>query len=619
MSNDEHLHPISRHAKICDLHCRPHSVVVGGGTAGLALASRLAKTSSNLSVGVLEAGLWRPDDDKINIPAFIGQSLMQPEYDWQYMTEPQPHSNNRQYAWPRGKILGGSSALNFLVWQRGAAAEFDAWEKMGPNPGWGWKSLERFFKKSATMLPPSTQMQQDNFAGIDPEMHGSEGPVQVSFSAWYTEPQKQWMKAMKSLGLNNNVDGLRGDNSGVWTSPATLDQKTWRRSYSASAHYEPNRHLENFKVLCDAQATRIVLADGSNGEKRATGVEYTHDGKKYAVKARKEVVLSGGTVNSPALLELSGIGSPEVLKAAGVPLQVELPGVGRNLQEHLYCTTSYELKEGFTTWDSLGKPEFAAQAMESYKSQNVDRGILASAFSGFAFVPLQKYLSADEFKQIKADAKSKVEEKGHYANEAERISAQEFLKQLDDEQIPAIEYILAPGYFATASAPKPGKNYISILTCLQHPFSRGEIHIKSSDPLEAPRIDPRYFSVDADLKVMSKAVKWCDKIAASPSLEDLIVQRQDPDPEKYKTEKDYDEFVKDFSVTEYHHLGTCSMVSKDKGGVVDERLRVHGVKGLRVCDASVAPLMPSSHIVAVVYAIAEKGAELISEDLGLQG
>lgn len=581
------------------------------------MASRLAKTSPKLSVGVLEAGLWRPDDDKINIPAFIGQSLMQPEYDWQLMTEPQPHSNNRQYAWPRGKVLGGSSALNFLVWQRGAAAEFDAWKKMGPNPGWDWQSLERIFKKSATMLPPSTQLQKDNFAGIDPEMHGSDGPVQVSFSAWYTEPQKHWIEALKALGLNSNVDGLRGDNSGVWTSPATLDQKTWRRSYAASAHYEPNRDLDNFKVLCGAHAKKVILTnDGS--EKKATGVEYLHDGKSYTVKARKEVIVSGGSINSPALLELSGIGAPEVLKAAGVEPQVDLPGVGRNLQEHLYCTSSYELKEGFTTWDSLGKPEFAATAMESYRGQGGDKGILASAFSGFAFVPISQYMSKEEATKIKSEVKSAIDGGKYYANEVERLSAQEHLDQLDDEKIPSIEYIFAPGFFATASAPQPGKNYLSILTALQHPFSRGEIHITSTDPLKPPRIDPKYFSIDADLKIMSKAVKWCDKIVSSPSLKDIIVKQQDPSPEKYKTEEDYDEFVKDFSVTEYHPLGTCSMVPREKGGVVDERLRVHGVKGLRVCDASIAPLMPSSHIVAVVYAIAEKGAELILEDLGVE-
>lgn len=526
---------------------RPASVVVGGGTAGLALASRIAK-SSPLTVGVLEAGLWRPDDDKINMPAFIGQSLMQPEYDWQYMTTPQEHSNNREYAWPRGKVLGGSSALNFLVWQRGHKSEFDAWASMG-NKGWDWKGLEPFFKRSATMLPPSTQLQKDNFAGIDETTHGSDGPVQVSYSAWYTEPQKKWMTAMKELGINSNIDGLRGDNSGVWASPATVCQKTWKRSYAAPAHFEPNRHLDNFKVLCGAQATEILIEGG-----KAVGVKYTHGDKEYTVKAKREVVLSGGAINSPALLELSGVGSKAVLEKAGVPVKVELDGVGRNLQEHLYCTASYELVDGFETWDSLRQPDFAATAMKTYQSQGVDRGILASAFSGFAFVPLQKYMDGKEIGEVKDEVKKLIESDSYYANEVERQGAKEFLAQLDDESIPAIEYIFAPGYFATASAPKEGKNYFSILTALQHPFSRGEIHITSKDPKGRPTIDPRYFSVKADLKVMSKAMKYCDKVVASEHLKDLIVQRQDPEPAKYKTEEDFDEFVKDFSSTEYHHM-----------------------------------------------------------------
>ncbi|CAO1613100.1 unnamed protein product [Sympodiomycopsis kandeliae] len=590
-------------------------VIVGGGTAGLAVASRLAKSSADLSVGVLEAGLWRPDDDKINIPAFIGQSLMQPEYDWQYMTTPQKHSNDRQYPWPRGKVLGGSSALNFLVWQRGSSAEFDAWKKLGPNPGWDWKSLERCFKKSATILPPSTQLQKDNLASIEPEMHGSDGPVQVSFSAWYTDTQKHWMSALKTLGLDQNVDGLRGDNSGVWLSPATLDQKNWRRSYAASAHYEPNRHLPNLKVITDARATKVILTEGSNGEKKATGVEYQQAGEKHVVKARKEVILSGGTVNSPALLEHSGIGAPEVLKKAGVPVQVDLPGVGRNLQEHLYTCNTYELNGEVTTWDNMGKSEFAAAAMESYKGQGEDKGILASAFSGFAFIPISKLLSSDEISSIKTEIKDTIKEGKYYKNDIERLSSEEFLRQLDDDRIPEIEYIFAPGYFGSASGPEPNKNYFSILTALQHPFSRGEIHITDSNPLTPPSIDPNYFSSKADLEVLAKGVEWCERIVSSPALSQYINKRQDPNPEKYKTSQDFQEFVKDTASTEYHHIGTCSMTTKEKGGVVDEKLKVHGVQNLRVIDASIMPLMPSSHIVAVVYAIAEKGAEIILNEL----
>lgn len=309
-------------------------LVIGGGTAGLALAARIA-TSSSLSVGVLEAGQWRPDDPLINIPAMIGQNNSGEDYDWGLKTLPQPNSNNREYVWPRGKVLGGSSALNYLVWQRGHTQEFDSWEKLG-NPGWNWESLAPFFKKTATVLPPSSQLQKDNFAGIDEKIHGKDGPVQVSYSAWYTEPQKKWMTALKELGFNHQVDGLSGSNSGVWLCPASVDAEKGTRSYSASAHFAPNKDLSNFKVLCGAH-TKEILLDG----KKAVGCKYEHEGKEYSVKARKEVVVSGGTVNSPQLLELSGIGNPAILKQAGIRLKHKLPGVGQNLQEHLYVTSSY--------------------------------------------------------------------------------------------------------------------------------------------------------------------------------------------------------------------------------------------------------------------------------------
>ncbi|CAO1620533.1 unnamed protein product [Parajaminaea phylloscopi] len=586
-------------------------VVVGGGTAGLALASRIA-TSSQLQVGVLEAGQWRPDDEKINYPAYIGQALMNPDYDWCYETVEQKHCKGRRCIHPRGKVLGGSSALNFLVWQRGHSAEFDAWEALG-NSGWSWKDLIPYFKASGTVRAPSTELQTSNFATLQEEVHGSNGPVQVSYSAWYSEPQKHFLGALKDLGLNKNVDGLRGENSGVWVSPSTVCQKTWTRSYSASAHFSPNQGRDNLKVLCGAQASQIVL-DGD----RATGVRFLHNGKEYTVKARREVVVSSGSINSPQLLELSGIGSPRALEAAGVEVKVPLEGVGHNLQEHLYCGSSYEIKDGSQTWDRLrNSTDFAAEALRQYQSQDVDRGIIASAFSGFAFLPLSKFMSEAEVAKVKEEVQGLVgNESSYYANELERDTVCHYLKQLDDPSVPAMEYIFAPGFFASASAPKEGKDYFSILSALQHPFARGTTHITSKDPLAKPAFDPRYFSVRSDLTILAKAVKWCDEIAKSASLKEYIVARQDPLPGKYESQAEIEDWVQDNVNTEYHSCGTCSMAPLAKGGVVDERLRVHKVRGLRVADASVIPLMPSSHLVAVVYAIAEKAAAMILEDLG---
>ncbi|PWN29781.1 alcohol oxidase [Jaminaea rosea] len=585
------------------------SVVIGGGTAGLTVAGRLA-TSSKLNVGVLEAGQWRPDDPKIAYPAYIGQSLMDPNYDWCYQTKEQEHANGRKWIHPRGKVMGGSSALNFLVWQRGHEKEFDALDKELGCPGWSWKDMLPFFRKSATMLPPSSELQKANLAGIDETAHGSDGPVHVSYSSWYHTCQKHFMDSLESIGLTKNVDGLRGSNSGLWASPATVDQRTWTRSSSAAAHYTPNKDLPNLKVLCGAHVTQVVLENG-----RATGVKYVHDGHSYEVKARREVVLSGGSINSPAILEHSGIGSPAVLKKVSVDVKVPLEGVGANLVEHCYTASAYELNEdsGVETWDQLREADFAANALKQYQSQDVDRGIIASAFSGFAYLPLQQYMSKSEVDEVKSGVQ-KLLASDYYVNEVEKEGTKVYLQQLDDLDVPAMELVFAPGWFHGAAPPKPNSRYFTILAALQHPFSRGTVHITSNDPLAPPELDPRYFSAKADLDVLAKAVKWVDQVVDTPAFKKITKGRQQPAPEK-TSDADVENWVKDTTSTTYHPVGTCSMGAKEKGGVVDEKLRVHGVQGLRVVDASVLPIVPSSHIQSVVYGIAEKAASMILEDL----
>ncbi|SNX83165.1 related to Glucose dehydrogenase [acceptor] precursor [Melanopsichium pennsylvanicum] len=585
-------------------------VVVGGGTAGLTVAARLSEDPS-VTVGVIEAGLWRPQDPKINYPAFIGQSLMNPDYDWCLETEPQPHSNNRKYAWPRGKVLGGSSALNFLVWQRGYKREYDDIGSLG-NQGWSWDDFAKFSRKSATLEKPSSELQKANLASCDEELHGKDGPLKTSYSKWYTEAQKPWFDALKSLGLSNVNDGLGGANSGFWVSPVTIDTDKGVRSYSASAYYAPNADRKNLKVITGAHASKIIFKDikSSDGNIVADGVEFIVNGSTHIVKARKEVVVSGGTVNSPHLLELSGIGKASVLSAAGIQQKIELD-VGENVQDHIYCTSSFKLKPGYITWDKMRQDSFAAAAMEQYQGPGEDRGIIASAFSGFAYVPLSQYLSAQEICKIKTDI-NKVDWTKHSEGVRETVKMQ--LARLEDEKCPFTEYIFAPGFFATASPPEDGQEYYSILSCLQQPFSRGSIHVSSADAKVPPKIDANYFSVDADLEILSKAVKYCETITTTSPLKEITVARQDPNPNKYTSDDDFREFTKDQSVTEYHPIGSCSMMPKDKGGVVDASLKVYGTSNVRVADASVIPIHVSSHIVATVYAIGEKAAAMIKEN-----
>ncbi|SAM80724.1 related to Glucose dehydrogenase [acceptor] precursor [Ustilago bromivora] len=584
-------------------------VIIGGGTAGLTVAARLSEDPS-ITVGVIEAGLWRPDDPKINYPAFIGQSLMNPDYDWCLETEPEQHSNGRKYAWPRGKVLGGSSALNFLVWQRGYKGEYDDIGKLG-NDGWSWDDFAQFARKSATLEKPSTELQKANLATCDEELHGKDGPVKTSYSKWYTEAQKPWFDALKSLGLANVQDGLGGSNSGFWVSPVTIDTKKTVRSYSANAHYAPNANRENLKVITGAHASKIVFdSNSADGDLVATGVEFIVDGKTYTVKAKKEIVVSGGTVHSPHLLELSGVGKAEVLKVAGIEQKLELD-VGENVQDHIYCTSSFKLKPGFITWDKMRQDDFAKAAMEQYHGEGEDRGIIASAFSGFAYVPLSQYLSPEEISRIKADV-CNVDWSKYSKGVQETVRLQ--LARLEDKKCPSTELIFAPGFFSTASPPVDNQEYYSILACLQQPFSRGKIHVSSSDPTKPPKIHANYFSIDADLEILSKAVRYCQTVTDTSPLKEITVARQDPDPSQYNSDEDFREFTKDQSVTEYHPIGSCSMMPREKGGVVDARLKVYGTKNVRVADASVVPIHVSSHIVQTVYAIGEKAAHMIKED-----
>lgn len=589
-------------------------VIVGGGTAGLTVAARLSE-NPNVTVGVIEAGLWRPDDPKINYPAFIGQTLMNPDYDWCFETESQPHSNGRKYIWPRGKVLGGSSALNFLVWQRGYKGEYDDLGRLG-NKGWSWEDFASFCRKSSTLEKPSSELQKANLATCDEEFHGKNGPIQTSFSAWYTEAQKPWFDALKNLGVANAVDGLSGSNSGFWASPATVNAKNFVRSYAANAYYAPNADRPNLKVLTGALASKVVFSEekSASGDLVASGVQFTSNGAEYVVKVKKEVIVSCGTVKSPHLLELSGIGKAEILKSAGVQPLVDLD-VGENVQEHLYCTSTYKLKSGFITWDKMRQDDFLKSAMEQYHGQEEDRGIIASAFSGFAYVPLKQYLSKEEIGQIKK-AVNNYDWSKNSKGVQEGVKMQ--VARMDDENCPFVEYIFAPGFFTTASAPADGQEYFSILSALQQPFSRGSIHLTSSDPTKPPKINPNYFNVDADLEILAKAVKYCDKMVSVAALKEIIVARQDPDPTKYSTDEDFREFTKDQSVSEFHPIGSCSMMPREKGGVVDERLKVYGTANLRIADASILPLHVSSHIVQTVYAIGEKAAHMIKEDAQLE-
>ncbi|KAF2489807.1 glucose-methanol-choline oxidoreductase [Lophium mytilinum] len=310
-------------------------LIVGGGTAGLVVAARLTERP-DITVGVLEAGPAAVDDPIIKVPGRFGESLGT-EYDWQFETVPQPGLNGRRIPWNRGRVLGGTSALNFMTWNRGNRQDYDAWEELG-NTGWGWDSLLPFFKKSETFDEPSAEHQSRHHTQFKSEFHGSNGPVRTVHSKEYSMPHQYWHATLDRLSTRTNTSHFSGSNLGAFTTLTSVDPDTRTRCSSATAYYLPNSSRENLVLLTEATVLEINIEKDGRDEWAAKGVKFIHAGQAFVAHAGCEVILCAGSVQSPQLLELSGVGSPDVLEAAGIPLKVCNPNVGENLQDHMSKT-----------------------------------------------------------------------------------------------------------------------------------------------------------------------------------------------------------------------------------------------------------------------------------------
>ncbi|KAJ1300911.1 hypothetical protein OPQ81_003336 [Rhizoctonia solani] len=568
-------------------------VVIGGGTAGLTLAARLSE-NPNTTVGVIEAGEYLPEDPLINTPF------------------PQPNVNNRILNLPRGKILGGSSAINIMVFDRASKVEYDAWAKLG-NPGWNWDGLLPNMKDAEhfTVVDPF----RVNYTNANPNdifpSQGKNGPVAASYNNWYGDITVPFGKSMANLGIPINFDPDSGNAFGTFNSATSVNRTTGRRSYAATTYYAYNAHRTNFAVLTGAQATKINFEKTINNNKPenlvATGVSFVHDSKTYTVRAKKEVVLSAGAFQSPHLLELSGIGNSKILQKDGIKTLIDLPGVGENYQDHVYVTTTYELKPGTSTQDYdilRNNATFAAAAAAQYNATH--DGILSYSGSILSFINLDFMATSEEIGNMIAQFDREIaSEKLTPLQKATYKIQKEWLK----EKVGLVEVIMSPG-FAGAGVPKANTSYMSLITAIQHPFSRGNIHLNSSNPLVAPRIDPRYFSKSIDLETLVRTVKFGQKLSKTEPLASMIVARQDPAPE-VTSDAAIVEYVKANAATIHHPIGTASLAPKELGGVVDIYLKVYGTENVRVVDASVIPLHIGTHIQRTVYGIAERAAKII--------
>lgn len=521
-------------------------IIVGAGSAGCVLANRLSE-SSEASVLLLEAGA--PDKkQEIGIPAAFSK-LFKSEVDWNYETEAQEHANGRKLYWPRGKMLGGSSSINAMIYQRGNPADYDGWAAMG-NEEWGWEDMLPHFKKSQHQERDASSLERD-------DLHGRSGPLNVAEQRDPNPLSEAFVEAAVQAGYGHNTDFNDGAQEGFGLYQVT--QKKGTRNSTAVAYLRPALTRENLQTETEAQVTRLNF-DG----KRCVGVTYIQNGTTHEATANKEVILCGGAINSPQVLLLSGIGPADHLTEMGIELVQDLPGVGQNLQDHLAVSVTWQSTQPV----SLAKAE---SLINLAKLMLFKRGMLTS----------------------------NVGEAGG------------FVKLDTDSAAPELQYHFAPVYFIKHGFVEVDGHGFTVAPTQVAVKSKGHIALKSADPLVHPLIQPNYLSDEADLEILVEGVKIARGIVSQPAFDAYRGDEERPGV-AVQSDDEIREFVRENVQTLYHPVGTCKM-GVDPMAVVDPQLRVHGVDGLRVVDASIMPQIVNANTNAPTIAIAEKAAEMIRE------
>ncbi|KAI5890369.1 alcohol oxidase [Schizophyllum commune H4-8] len=570
-------------------------LVIGAGTAGLVVATRLSEDPS-VRVGVLETGETAKNVDIIDVPGLYGADLGT-QYDWNYTT--QAKGDIKSINWPRGKVVGGTSALNFLVWDLPSAADFDAFERLG-NPGWNWDSISSYAKKASnfTSLAP----EEAEALGVQPSAsdYGTDGPVHVSFGDYFWPVTNLWVAALNALGIPTNNRPNGGNIVGVNLTPSNIRPDNMTRDYSAPARYYPNEARENLILLTGALVNRVNFdSPGAEQGLVAKTVTYVNGGQVYNVTVEREVILCAGAINTPQILELSGIGQRDVLAAAGVEQILDLP-VGENLQDHTVVYITYEIRNDTVTSGALAtNATLAAEQLALWHQHQLSMYDLGPR--GIAYLNLPQLVGEGRAAKIsaKVEAYAKSQNGSIYADVL--ATHVELLRNESVGQIELITSDTAGTYKA-----EEGKTYMSFLIANQHPLSRGSVHINSSDPTVYPTIKPNYFDVDFDLDLHAAGVRWALNIAKGNVYANLTMKQLLP-----AKGEDLREYVKAQLSSEYHPIGTASMLPHGRGGVVDPQLRIYGTTNLRIVDASVIPLHVSAHLQATVTGIAERAVDLI--------
>ncbi len=529
-------------------------IVTGAGSAGCVVAARLSE-SGKYRVLLLEAG-GQDRNFWIHVPMGFSQVYANPRVNWMYESEPEEQLNGRTLYQPRGKVLGGTSSINGMVYMRGNAADYDEWRQRGCT-GWDWDSVLPYFKKAE---------HQERGAN---EFHGVGGPLRVSDQPFHTELARRLVEAAIQAGLPPIEDFNDGRQEGAgYFQSTTGDRRRWS---TATAYLRPARNRPNLVVRTDAHAARIEIENG-----RAVGVTYMNGHAPQTVRARGEVIVSGGVFNSPQLLQLSGIGPGALLQDKGIPVIRDMPAVGSHMQDHFYVRLAYRCTQPITMNElanSLPRKAFALAQWVLFRTGPLSgNGVTAGAF----------------------------------ARSDPRLER------------PDLQFNFSPWSYASRDArgavahPFPG---FSLSAVHLRPDSRGSVRIKSPDPLAAPSIRFNFLQTQSDLQALTAGMRLARKFTQQPALAPYVAEEIIPGPAT-NSDSDFEANIRQNANSNLHPVGTCRM-GPDGESVVDPRLRVHGVTGLRVADAAIMPTVPAGNTNAPTIMIGEKAADMILEDARL--